>query len=936
MVVSMATRRLTLARAALAALAPALSFSCIKAGTDVGPKLPQVEDESSSGIVIDPKGNPVSNAIVTVDGDSTFTDQRGRFRFHHKSNLKKVVNVDARWTTSTAAVPGIFDRLAVSGHFDPLLGIFEQPVVMPDFAGGASATISINAGQTLSGTLVDPATGAELVLDGAIATLAGTSQTTATIRFASVPADAVTKALVIGGTPRAGVVYFAISPSNVNFTVSPVVRVTDATFHVADAVVAGKVLNPELDRLGIADGEWDVAGAAQIGGGFLSSGAVAGGGMFCLSVASASANRTVVTARLIDQELEPLRGAQSLARDGRAAMADESGLLAIPNVVAADANDQILDVHLMSVPPVFRAQAAVRDDVLPGKPGVGMTTDFQERPLPTIPAGRARILAIFEGEKRFGARVGIATATGAIFEDTQFATVLGTEFWDVPVGVFNAVAVDDFNNINSLRTASRSRIEVPGSTVDLTVFMQKSRVRPASHRGAIRELAVREMSLTPVFNSYHQAGLNGAANQAGFTFIGLSLFGNVLPGLAYSTVAQQNEAPGFGIGGIDKYRKTAYHTHLSQSAYRRNPVDVDIRRLPNGLDRAGASFGSILQLTNPLATPPAKGAYAVELRAQRTQTFDEALAIALTAQTEIAARLDRRGRRPSFDDPEYEIQVPVGVASLAVVERDAATAESDTGAIVRFGGVSGLQTFFGRRDERDIAVDIPVNQLFQTTVLGPSTPAAVALVYETAEGTGLSLGDQSAFTFAAGTLNVTVPSSAQNRVGVVGFEQGTTANGSTYENFAAAVSNEPGGMAFLTIPVLTNPAPPPGQNILISPQTTGISWAADPDATETRIEVRRSSLAPDTTGKNIQSDSVWSARVPGSPGQFIFPTTPATAKNVAVPAFFESGATYTLTIESLRYLQYDERASAASPDSARPSFFAVRAVARTKVNIQVP
>ncbi|MFN0207614.1 MAG: carboxypeptidase-like regulatory domain-containing protein [Planctomycetota bacterium] len=908
---------------------------CIKSGTDVGPQLPQIEEESSSGIVMDTNGNPVSNAYVTVGTELTFTDQRGRFRFRERPNAPQVVRIDARLSSANAGPGGIFDILTIFGNFQSKLGVFDRPFMIPNFAGGASANISVNLGQPLAGTLVDPATGAELILTGAVATLADATNNQTTIRFISIPAESVTQALEVGGVARAGILYFAISPANLNFTTSPVVRIGDTTFGVAAAIADGKVITPELDRIGALDGKWGLAGAAQVAGGFVTSSAVDSGGIFSLSIQSPIGNQTIVTARIVDQELEPLQNAVALARDGRASLTDSDGLLAIPGVVAADANGVPINVSLTMMPPAFRAQPTSRIDILPGQPGAGLTTDFNDRPLPTVPSGRARVLPIFEGEKQIGARVGLASAIGGLFDDAQFATIQGTEFWDVPLGIFNTIAVDDHNSDYSLRAVGRAKIKLAGSTADLNVFLRKTRVQSKAHKGSVREVSVRSMSLTPVFNTYHQLGLDGAAIQNGFSSGGFARFGRVLPGLAYTTSAQEIDAPGLGIGGIDIFRKRAFHTHFSEAAFRRAPFAATLNRMLFGYDRAGSIFGNVTQLTNPGAVAPVNGAYAVELRPFRTRGFEDVLSIAMTAQSDFAVALPPDGKRPSFNNSAFEALVPVGLASLAIVERDAADANSNIGNITRFGGVSAVKTYFARRDEQDVVLDIPVNHLFSTTIAGPSLPSSISLVYETTEGFGAPLGDQSAFTINGADLDITIPSPAANRVGIVGFASGATANGSTFETYAAIVSNEAGSMSFLTIPVIAAPAPPMGEQIIISPQTTGITWAGDAFANETILTMTRVNTAPDSTGKNVKTESEWSARVPGSVSTFIFPKTPAISKNFPVPVFFESGAVYTLTIESRRYLNYDERSAATSPDSARPSYFNVRALARTRVDVKV-
>lgn len=933
--------RISLTFAARALTGGALLFcitACIKSGTDQGPKLPQLPEATAKGIVMDTDGNPVSNAYITVDSITTFTDQRGRFRLDNKPAQPKIVHVDARLTSVSAPGGGILDTLNVAGSFDAVNGVFERPIVMPNFAKGVSASISVNNGAILSGTLTDPSTGVQLVLDGAIATIPGTSATQATLRFVSIPPEAVTAALRVVGQERAGIAYFAISPSNLQFTSAPVARIADTTFGVAAAISASKAVSPELDYLDPSAGTWTVNGAATISGGFVRSSLVQDGGIYCLSVALPAQRRTIVTARLLDQNLEPLTSAIALARDGRASITDNNGLLAIPDVTAADANDTPFLVNLQMFSTPYLTQHAMRADLITPQVGPGLTTDFSDRPIATVPAGRVRVLPVFEGEKRANARVGAASMFGGRFEDSQFATKQGAEFWDVPVGYYEVTAVDDFNDANALRAAARGNVKIAGGSADIQLFMQRSRLRTPKQRGRVREVAVRSTSLTPVFNSFHMLGLNGSNNQLGFSPYGVGGFGRALPGQVLTTAAQEVSASAFGTSGLDLYRRRAFHSQLTEASLRRSPVSAFLNYLPKGYDRASAFFGNVTQNTDPNAVVPVNGAYATEVRARHTASFEKRLSVVMGAEQEPGASLAQVARRPSTQDAAFEVLAPVGHATIALVERDAANAEANIGNITKVGFLSEEASFFAERKQRDVALALASNTTISTTLAGALAPQGISLVLEDSAGRGIDIGAQSDFTYNGGNgaLQVRVPSGAGGRVAIVATASGATANGSSFEAAAANVTGETAPFQFLTIPELNAPAPPVGEKIQIAPTTTGISWSADPAASEIVIQLARVATQTESDGKIVKQDSEWSVRLPGTETNFIFPTTPSSHKNVPVPVFFESGATYLLTIEARQYLQYEERVAGTSPDAGTAGYFRVRAVSRTSVEVKIP
>lgn len=928
--------RLTLTAALLA-----WSAACVGKGSEVGPKLQDFAEESVQGVVCDPTGRPVSNARVTYNGKSTFTDGRGRYRFGDEFVKSGLVRVDARNTSTDAG--GIFDAASVFVNFTGTFGVPSRPIFLPDFQGGASQQISVNQGQLLAGTLVDPATGAELVLDGAVATLPGSAATSATIRFVSIPAHAVSAALTVGGVLRAGALYYAIAPAELVFSTRPAVRVGSSIFGIADALAASKPVAPELDHLDATVGDWLLAGNASVAGGFLTSPDTAGGGIFALSVASTAPRRTIVTARAVDLKLDALEKAAFLSRDGRSILSDSNGLAGIQDVTAADANDQPITVPLFATAPPFFAQHAWRLDGKAGVPGAGQVTDFGDRPLATVLAGRVRVQPIYRGDTLPGAWVGVADADDCLFEDSTVATLAGGEFWDVPLGRFLANATAIVEDGKLIRSSRLSQLTREGSTTTIQLFPVATAKKGKPHTGFIVESALRERSRTPVFTSYRLLGIDGSVAQQGYTLSGIGRFQPVLPGDALTTVGRAFETPARGlfVGGvpIDRIRNTTYASSVSDSRTRRALLSDRVELLPRGFAVGALASGTVAGLTDPIGTPPVSGDYSVEVRTSSAGSLEQKIAVELGLEEDAGQRLPERVALPAFAQPGYSTLIPAGGASLAFVERDGA---GDTAPITRLGIVASVDASKGESVTQNASLDLVPSSSVQAVLSGFDGDAAAvraSLVVATPTGQGISLGRQGNATFNAGTgaFSVACPSLADFRVAAIVRGTGTTANGSSYETAAIVISDEAAPAGFLTLPTVTAPPPGGGAPVVLTPTGAGIEWAPDADADETLLTVERTDLETQPDGEIVEQRASWRVRLPGSPGKFIFPSLPAQSKGVPVPVFFESGKRYTLTIEARRYRAgaYEKLLVAASPEIATASFLGIRSLARTVLEFAV-
>ncbi|HKE01003.1 MAG TPA: carboxypeptidase-like regulatory domain-containing protein [Planctomycetota bacterium] len=919
-------------RRAAVALAASFAAACVGSGSEVGPELAPSTSAWRSAAVIDPSGAPVSDAQVTIGGNSSFTDRRGRFRVTGNPNGVQVVRIDARRTTTAAGA--IFDAMNVAIDFSSGKGVAPRPVPLPDFQAGASATIAVNQGSALAGTLVDPATGAQLDLAGAVATLpSDVTAVQATLRFVSVAPSDVPADLTVGGIVRAGAIYFAIAPDGLVFTTPPVVRVADATFGIAAAIGNGKPVAPELDRLDPVTGTWTLAGAAAVGGGFLASSDVAGGGLFAVSLDCPLARRTIVTGRVVDRDAEPLARAAVLSRDGRGEFTASDGTFSITAVCATDADDVPIPAPIWVAAPAFQAQHAIRRDQVVAVP-LG-TTAFGDRPLATTPAGIARMLAIYKGNALAGAIAGASGLAGngqglepGVRDARRFTTIQGTEIVDVPVGTIQAAVGARISQTQAIRTFRNATIGTAGASIAIESFPATGPLKASKQEGTITVRALHEAASTPLLHAYGFLGTNPPPQQQNLAPDGILHLQPTTPGDVLTTAGCGNEVVGLGTS-FDRFRRVAYSSRRSDAATVRAPVAFDLDLSPQEFAEAGRRTGSVLPAPSPASI--------AETRAHAAGTFEDRIAVALGAQLDPGGVLPPTAIAPTASSPSYDAFVPIGRATLAVVERDAG------GAPVSAGWTAGFDAAFGSIDIAPIALATATGGAAATTFAGFSGSAAgvaASLVIETAGEEGVSLGSTAAFTFDGTALGATIPAPGAGdvaRVAIVLSDAGTTGNGSTYARAAAVVSDATGTTAgaFLAIPEVVAPAPPPGEVIPLSPTGAGIAWTADPSTDETILRVSRAGAATDPNGDSVQESFVWTVALSGSASSFVFPTLPPSFHNFLVPAFFESGKDYELEIEVRDFLDYEPRIAAASSDVIDPSFFQARAVSKTKVTFRV-
>lgn len=929
--------RLSGRAAALAILG--LTSGCIGSGSEVGPQFPPLESSAQSGVVTDPSGAPIADALVTIDSRSTLTDSRGRFRFENGPAKDVVVRVDATRTSTLTSPPGVFDVLSVKGTFLGLQGIFPAPIVLPNFRSGDAAVISVNQGAPLSGTLVDPATGAALVLDGAVASLPGSSATSTVLRFVSLPPQCLSVPLDVLGVPRAAALSFALAPAGLVFTVPPEVRIADSTFGIAAAYAHGKNPAPELDHLNVQGGTWDLAGPMSSSGGFLTSSDITRGGLYCVSVNLTPAQQTIVTATILDRDLKPLPQSVCVTRDGRSSLADADGALAIPGTCAADADGVPIPVPLTTVAPVFRAQHQIRIDSEPGVPGPGLVTDFGERPLATVPSGRVRLMGLYRGVPVTGYTVGVSNTYQGTFDASDFSRTNGTTFFDVPLGNFVA-SVHGLTPTGQGSRGSRAfNMPFAGAVLDIRVFVDRSKIESQEHLSYVRVQSVRQGSSTVLYKAFSMVGTSPGITMQAVAAGPVVDLAPVAKGPVLTTTAREFDVAGIGTP-VQTFRRIAYATVNSDALLRRVPLRAVIDLSPRGYDAGGFLQGTVSGLTDPAAAPPSNGFYATEIRARRSDSFENRLAVALGGQTDPNAFVPVKPEGPTAADPQFGLVTPGGVLAVAAVERDTTAPGSDEGIITKVAVAPSIDVPTGTVASLGLTAQPVTAPVVSFGVMGavPNTFRA-SIVVEWPDGTGIDLGDQGGASFdsGAGQLTLSVPFAGAQTAAVVLTGKGTTANSTKYTTSAAAVVASGKPARFLTIPELTVPAPPPGELPALSPTSDGLTWASDPETDETVIRVTRAAQGTNTAGQLVDKEFNWTLTLPGPVAfPFVFPTAPPNLGDQPVPGFFESGGVYKITILARSYLSYNARRAITSPDLLSAGYFQLRSAASTELEFRVP
>lgn len=390
--------------------------ACAGDGSDIGPKLSALPNESCKVVVLDDLGRGVVEARATVGGATARTGRNGRGDFLDSPRGRLLVDVDGG---NGAAVAG--DALGRVRFAATITGPDLPAVVfLPDLRASGTALVDLGT-QAGAVTVTAPNGGMLTVAAGASVGSDDATATTVALRVGDlqpqhVPGDlpaASSGALLTGRV-------FCVDPPGVTFTPA-------ADLDLPDDLGVGAAAVAKLHRLDPLTGEWAVvqSGLAAAGGRLQAAAAVATGGTYVFGVDVASAT---VLGRVQQLDGTSLPGTM-VTIDGTRVVTDVNGRFAVTDVPAALADGSPRSCVL---------ELFAGGDWLPVRTGTtvpitaGATLDLGDMSFDTKAAGNVRVQQIRRGRADALRIARLSTTDDAValatFGDQQGQSV----FEDVP------------------------------------------------------------------------------------------------------------------------------------------------------------------------------------------------------------------------------------------------------------------------------------------------------------------------------------------------------------------------------------------------------------------------------------------------------------------------------------------------------------------------
>lgn len=382
-------------------------------GSDIGPALPQLPDDSCKVVVLDDQGRAVVGATVTVGSARAITGRNGRGDLLASPRGRVLVEVAA---ADAAAVAG--DRLAGFGVATTVVGP-DLPAVLhvPELPAAAGAAVDLGTQATT--TTITSTAGASLVVPTGASVGAAATTSPVTVALGDLQAQHLPGELPAAPS-GAWLCGRAVWVDPVDLTITP-----GANLDVADDLGLGSG-SAQLFHLDPTTGEWQaVAVAATAGAGRLvAADGVTTGGLYVFATPVVA---TTVSGRLLDAATPPapVPGAMVVV-DQVKAITDANGRYVAAGVAAtlADGSPRSGVVEAFAGGSWLPARAVTTVAVTTAATAAG------DLVLDTIVAGNIRVQQVLQGraEARGPARlsslrgdVALATTSDAngqlLFED---------------------------------------------------------------------------------------------------------------------------------------------------------------------------------------------------------------------------------------------------------------------------------------------------------------------------------------------------------------------------------------------------------------------------------------------------------------------------------------------------------------------------------------
>ncbi|MBK9384313.1 MAG: hypothetical protein IPN34_05760 [Planctomycetes bacterium] len=864
--------------------------SCEGSGSDVGPRFEDADRRILVGTVLDRRGEPLRAVRVQIGTAVGATDASGRFRVVGPPRGKAVLSVDGELATAPDGRFG-FGALAQELDFAGSRDEIDRSFVLPARLESATAELPLATPLAPGTELVDPLTGARLLLGGATLRWSGGGAAPAQVElgFATLePDDALappTGAEVLQNGAAAW-----IGP--------PGVALEGAVLLLPDPLRFDAAAEP-LRALGLrsVDGLFEELGPASLEAGSVRFAPTrCETGLLYAVRALAPAQTTAIEGQVLDPDGSQV-GLATLNVGARDAKAKSNGSFSATSIPAVDGTGAPLALELRLEAPQGWSSAGARIGFT-AQPGA--TIDLGDLELDSTRVADFRGLVVRRGLEDVGRRVTIGNLRSG--KRSAWSDEEGkVSIFDLPTGSRTGFDAHLRERVNENKTFADARFFSVSSSSgyrESRLFLDEQSLQRTRLQGsALFQVYVRG-TVAPIERAYCMIGLDGEkkGRRRSSSDGGTASFSNAGNGFGIYTAGLQTDARSQD-GVHDRLLVISYHTYYgvdSRRAQMQIATAIDPGERPRGAPY-GVVRADVLGLTDPLATPPSNLAYSARGRAQRRATRGEIAAelFQLEVDEPIAAN-DRPALldRASFADPELVLSLPLEPAYAFAVERDGDAA--GRGPITKVGLIGTLEVEGGAAVSRAIAMQ-------------PGVPAARTLVLNDCDPVVLSIGPRVQFGWELGDDDAVLVGSVDDAVWDplarrldlapplapppfageafvhVRFD-GVDAGGSIEQQAVVPAGVGTLGFDLVIVPRLVAPAPG-GE---LDPEV-GLSFTADPRSNATRVILRRETIVK-VDGERFLARFEWVVDIAPGVQEIVFPTLPQV--NVGgrpVPQFFSPG-----------------------------------------------
>lgn len=395
-----------------------LLAACAGDGSDIGPKLPRIPDESSKILLLDDGNRGVVSATVALAGSSTraLTGRNGRGDFLASPRGRLLFDVEPSWAAATDGdtLGGYRVALSVTGPDAP------TPLHVPELPDSASAVL--NVGLQATPIKVSSAHGSLAVGAGVSISVDGAAET-ARLSLGELSAEHLP-----GDLPSSGVGTrlfsrgFYVAPLGASFSRGLDLEVEDD--------LRATTLNTELFWLNDQTGEWIAVSVAATAGGQLTAlGAIERGGLYAFGVIVPEVRR--VQGRVVDVAGLPVADVM-VTVDQRHTTSASDGTFLLESVAATFGDGALRDAQLELYAGGSWLPAVARLTVS----GASSTTDVGDVELDTVYAGNVRVQQVLRARADGLQPARLSSVIGDVALSLMSDADGQVTFEDVPSGYF--------------------------------------------------------------------------------------------------------------------------------------------------------------------------------------------------------------------------------------------------------------------------------------------------------------------------------------------------------------------------------------------------------------------------------------------------------------------------------------------------------------------